>query len=96
MKPTLKVYITEHCPGCVEAQHTAIRIGQNYPDVTVRVIDISSTEEAVPEEIFATPTYVLNNRVVSLGNPGPDDISRWLGQRQNQTLITQETHGSQS
>ena len=50
--------------------------------VTVRVIDIANTREIIPEEIFATPTYVLNNRVVSLGNPGPDDIARWMSRLQ--------------
>jgi hypothetical protein len=78
MKSTLKVYVAEHCPGCSEARNTAVRIRKDYPDVTVRVIDISKTGKIIPDEIFATPTYVLNNQVVSLGNPGPDDIVRWM------------------
>ena len=80
MKTTLKVYVAEHCSGCTEARNTAIRIKRDYPDVTVRVIDITDTGEIIPDEIFATPTYVLNNQVVSLGNPGPDDIVRWMNQ----------------
>ena len=91
MRPILKIYIAEHCPGCIEAQHIAIRISQDYPDVTVQVIDMSTTEEVIPEDVFATPTYLLNDRVVSLGNPGPDDILRWFGQRQ--TLIVQGANG---
>ena len=83
MKTTLIVYIAEHCPGCTEARNTAIRIKRDYPDVTVRLIDIANTGEVIPDEIFATPTYVLNNQVVSLGNPGPDDIVRWMNKPRN-------------
>lgn len=78
MKQVLRVYVAEHCPGCVEACNTAIRIEQDYPHVTVQVIDVDSNEELVPDNVFATPTYILNNRIVSLGNPGPTDIARWM------------------
>ncbi len=83
MESILKVYVAEHCPGCTEAKNTAVRIEQDYPDVTVMVIDITDAPETVPTEVFATPTYMLNNRVVSLGNPGPKDISRWLNTQES-------------
>jgi thiol-disulfide isomerase/thioredoxin len=80
MKPALTVYVDEYCPGCVKARQTASFIEQEYPDVQVRVIDVSEDSELVPNEVFATPTYMLDNRIVSLGNPGPDDIARWMAQ----------------
>lgn len=78
MKQVLKIYVAEHCLGCEEACDTAFRIEQDYPHLTVQVIDVEKNKEAIPEEVFATPTYILNNRIVSLGNPGPTDIARWM------------------
>ena len=86
MKPTLRIFVAETCPGCVEALDTAAQIQQNYPDIAVQVVDMDSPTATIPDEVFATPTYMLNNRVVSLGNPGPDDIAQWA---QEITMITQ-------
>ena len=76
MKPILRVFVIEHCATCDEARALAIQIDQDYPDVTVEVVDIGDAEVAVPETVFATPTYMLNNRIVSLGNPYPEEIAR--------------------
>jgi len=79
MKPTLKVFITENCPGCDEALSIATRVEQNYADrITVEVIDIVKAEQIVPEAVFATPTFMLNGRIVSLGNPSPQEVSQWI------------------
>ena len=77
MKPVLRIFVVETCPGCVEARDTAVRIEQDYPDIAVQVVNMDNPNATVPDEVFATPTYMLNNRVVSLGNPGPDDIAQW-------------------
>ena len=78
MKPVLKVFVIEHCATCDEARSIATRIEQNYPQVTVEVIDIGDTRVIVPETVFATPTFMLNNRIISLGNPYPDEIFKRL------------------
>jgi len=89
MKPTLKIFVAETCPGCVEALDTAARIKQNYPNIVVQVVNMDSPTATIPEEVFATPTYMLNNRVVSLGNPGPDDIAQWAKEL---TILAQVKH----
>ena len=76
MKPILKVFITEHCPGCSEALDIATRVEQDYPEVTVEIIDIGNTQAIVPDAVFATPTFMLDNRIVSLGTPHPEEIAR--------------------
>ena len=35
MKPVLRIFVVETCPGCVEARDTAVRIEQDYPDIAV-------------------------------------------------------------
>lgn len=77
MKPVLKIFVTEHCSGCVEALRIAAEVAQNYPQLRVEVIDLNAPEVVIPETVFATPTYMLNNRIVSLGNPGPAEVAQW-------------------
>ena len=77
MKPVLRIFVAETCPGCVEALDTAAEIRQHYPDIAVKVVDMDNPAATIPDEVFATPTYMLNNRVVSLGNPGPQEIAQW-------------------
>ena len=77
MKPILKIFVAETCPGCVEALDTAAQIQQDFPNIVVQVVNMDNPSATIPEEVFATPTYMLNNRVVSLGNPGPADIAQW-------------------
>jgi hypothetical protein len=77
MTSKLKIFVAEDCPGCVEAREIAIHIEHGYPNLDVEVIDINNTPDAVPEKVFATPTYILNDRVVSLGNPDLEDITNW-------------------
>ncbi|MEW5961483.1 MAG: thioredoxin family protein [Chloroflexota bacterium] len=77
MKPVLKIFVTEHCSGCVEALRIAAEVSQDYPHLGVEVIDIGAPEVSVPEAVFATPTYMLNHRIVSLGNPSPAEVAGW-------------------
>jgi hypothetical protein len=43
-------------------------IRMEFSTVELRVIDIAEAVE-IPDAVFATPTYLLNGRVWSLGNP---------------------------
>jgi hypothetical protein len=37
--------------------------------VRVEIVDLDTTLEPLPSVVFSVPTYMLNERVVSLGNP---------------------------
>lgn len=79
MKPVLKIFVADDCHSCVEARAIASRIEQDYPDqLTVEVVDVADNHTVIPDAIFATPTYMLNGRIVSLGNPKPDEIAKWV------------------
>jgi hypothetical protein len=77
MKDVLRVFVAQDCSACIEAREIAARIGQDYAHLKVEIVDIADEQAVVPEAVFATPTYMLNNRLVSLGNPKPDEIARW-------------------
>lgn len=70
----LRVYFAEHCWGCDEARAIATQMGQLYADLMVELIDLNERQAEKPQEVFAIPTYVLNGRVVSLGNPRPERL----------------------
>jgi predicted thioredoxin/glutaredoxin len=74
----LKIYVSCHCSTCAYAYMVAEAIRRDFPTVDVSLIDIHETQEAIPEAVFATPTYLLNGRVWSLGNPSPEKINETL------------------
>lgn len=77
-KPVLAIYVAGHCPNCRYAYEVAKAIKQDFPDVEVRIVDLEVTHEGIPETIFATPTYLLNGRVWSLGNPSAQQVHEAL------------------
>lgn len=89
-RPRMRVdiYVAEHCRVCQYSLEVARRIEADFPHVTLRVVDIARTTEPLPEAVFATPTYLLNGRLWSLGNPSPEDVEERLTviveKRQNQ------------
>ena len=77
---SLQIYVAAYCSGCGEAQRLAGVVSGLAPEVAVEVVDISQPGAPVPPQVFATPTYILNNRVVSLGNPSLEHLCRLLGE----------------
>jgi thioredoxin family protein len=74
----LDIYIADHCENCQEALRLA-ELARAASGAEVRVINVDTTTEAVPARVVATPMYLLDGRVVSMGNPYPDDLLRMLG-----------------
>lgn len=75
---TVDIYIAQHCTNCAYAYEIFDEIRQHFPQVRVHLIDIETTTEPIPEAVFATPTYLLNGRVWSLGNPSPAQVHETL------------------
>ena len=73
--PRLEVYVSSECPNCGEAVRLAEEAAERFPNVVVRVIDLDQLDgSAPPDPVVAVPTYLLNGRVVSLGNPYPEEL----------------------
>jgi len=45
-----------------------------FPNVVVRVVDLELDRSPPPDPVVAMPTYLLNGRVISLGNPYPEEL----------------------
>lgn len=73
--PRLEVYVSSECPNCDEAVRLAAEAAARYPNVMVRIIDLGQLDgNPPPDPVVAVPTYLLNGRVVSLGNPYPEEL----------------------
>jgi alkyl hydroperoxide reductase subunit AhpF len=71
----LDVYVSGECPNCGEAAELAEQAAARYPTIVVRVIDLDLLDGGPPPDpVVAVPTYLLNGRVISLGNPYPEDL----------------------
>jgi hypothetical protein len=70
--PRLEVYVSSACLNCGEAVRLAEEAATRYPGVVVRVVDLETDQIPPPDPVVAVPTYVLDGRVVSLGNPYPE------------------------
>ncbi len=64
----LEIYVGQHCWNCEEALQIA-ELARQIPGIDVQVIDLDQPGIVPPPRIFAVPTYVVEGKVVSLGNP---------------------------
>ncbi len=66
----LDIYVGPNCFGC-DTAHTIAKEIQSIqlPGVRIRVIDLGNPANVRPASVFAVPTYLLNGRLLSLGNP---------------------------
>ncbi len=69
MQPRLDIYYDQCCPTCNHTLRIAQIIQEKMPDIIVTLIDLSEANLLRPDFIFAVPTYVLNDKTYSLGNP---------------------------
>lgn len=73
-QPALAIYVSAHCPVCEYAYEVTELIRRNFSQVQVRLVDVHAVGENIPDVVFATPTYLLNGRLWSLGNPSLEKI----------------------
>jgi alkyl hydroperoxide reductase subunit AhpF len=72
----LEVYIAAECWSCQETERIVADMRSQFPEIAIEMLD--SATIVMPENVFAVPTYVLNGRVISLGNPTRESLSRQL------------------
>lgn len=72
----LQVFIAEDCWSCEETQRIVADVVPAFPSVLVEFLDMTVSER--PDSVFAVPTYLLNGRVISLGNPTRHELSQKL------------------
>ena len=81
----VEIYVADHCAICDYTYEVATNIRRDFPDVELEIIDMAVPQRPIPEVVFATPTYLLNGQVWSLGNPSPEDVHIRLSEALAQT-----------
>ena len=62
------------CASCERAVGIARNLAAKVPSLSLTVVNLATATTAPPDLVVATPTYVLEDRVVSLGNPRAEDL----------------------
>ncbi len=65
----LEVFLAPHCITFDEALRLVERVRRDFPAVDMWVHDLEVDPAARRPEVFAVPTYLLDGRVLSVGNP---------------------------
>lgn len=91
MAVQVEIYVAAHCVACAYTYEVAATIRDEFPAIDLRIVDLAQTSEAIPDAVFATPTYLLDGRLWSLGNPSPDDVRERLSLALSDQSIT-NTH----
>ena len=71
----LQVFVEPACDTCRRAIRLAEGVDAAYAQLAVDIVDIRSCESE-RDDVFAVPTFVLNDRLLSLGNPQESTLRR--------------------
>jgi len=70
----LDIYIEQNCMGCDYAKDLASEVQELFPQLEVRIFDLTRPNIRKPESVFAVPTYILDGTRIWLGNPDKDEF----------------------
>lgn len=72
----LEIYVTDNCWSCEESRRLAAEVKAQVTNVEVELVDLDSGRR--PSYVFAAPTYVLDGKVIFLGNPHWEELHQKL------------------
>ena len=70
----LRVVVSAGCATCRYTMKLVEAVRRLRPRQPVEVIDLDDPGVRVPDGVVGTPTFLLGERVVSLGNPTVEDL----------------------
>lgn len=80
----LQVFVKTDCDICRRARQLAQQADDQFPNLVVDIVEMNETE-LERDDVFAVPTFVLEGRVLSLGNPQEselhDEVASLLSER---------------
>ena len=69
-RSVLEIYVGPACFASETARGLAAAVrARARPGLEVRLVDLGEPGAVRPSAVFAVPTYLLDGRVISLGNP---------------------------
>ena len=74
MQHKLEVYVVDDCSSCERAQNFVAGILNRYENLKIDLFNLSNPDTISPDNVFATPTYILNGSILFLGNPSLEEL----------------------
>lgn len=71
---TLRVYLSTSCLMYERTMRLVAAVRAGRPAYPVELVDLDAPGSVRPPYVFGTPTFVLGDRIVSLGNPAPQEL----------------------
>jgi hypothetical protein len=70
----LQIVISPDCHGCEEASKIAKEMRRRFPSLEVELVILGGSA-GLPENVVATPTYLIDGVPVSLGTPRRETLA---------------------
>lgn len=83
---SLEIYVEPDCFVCRASEGLATGVRVEFPDVRVEVIDLDGPGGEHRHLVVAAPTYILNGRVFSLGNPAHAELHREINRLREERI----------
>lgn len=74
----LEIYVKRDCWPCDRARTLAEAMRSEFPEADIALIDLSSGHGQYRDRVVAVPAYVMDGRVISLGNPDAGELRALL------------------
>lgn len=78
MRHKLEIYVADDCPICTETVNLANIIVNRYANLDVDLINLNNPDTICPDNVFAVPTFIYNERIVFLGNPSLQELDAYF------------------
>lgn len=79
----LKVVVSTHCIGCEKAMRLSTMVAERFPNISVDVVNLEKELDAKPSHVVAVPAYLLDGKLIFLGNPRREELFNVISKRSN-------------
>ena len=79
----LKVVVSTHCFGCEKAIRLSMIAAERFPNISVDVVNLEKQLDAKPSQIVAVPAYLLDGKLIFLGNPREEELFSVIAKQSN-------------
>lgn len=69
MQSQLQVFFDSNCSTATFTQELITSVRILRPELSIEVVDINKSEVRKPDSVYAIPAYLLNSKMIFLGNP---------------------------
>ena len=66
----LRVVVSAGCVACRRARELVDAVRELRPAQPVEVVDLDDRDSVVPAGVVGTPTFLVGEEIVAMGNPG--------------------------